>query len=192
MKALKRISKTVAKTQPLSMDNLDYFISQDTNRYQHIIGVINLAKKIEDQVQFHGDLVTASLYHDIGYSKKLACTKFHPIDSAIKAQQDNLNDKIINAILCHTGAEGEAKLINGNLMQYYENADLNDLLSKFLTYCDTHVNSKGEIVSLDDRLNDIYERYDKSHYVYQNIKQHEKYFKKIEEDINEIVQRNHI
>lgn len=170
-------------SEVLSLENLDKFISKDSNRYKHIIGVINLAKEIENTISFNGDLIQAALYHDIGYSDSLQYTKFHPIDSALKAEADNISPNIKNAILCHTGARGEANLINKDLMIYYKFIEEDFKLANFLTYCDTHINSKGEKVSLNERLNDIYERYDKNHYVYKNIKKHEKYFKEIEKNI---------
>lgn len=167
----------------LREENLEYFIPKNTNRYLHIIGVINLAKEIENTISFNGDLIAASLYHDIGYSQKLKVTGFHPVDSALKAHEDRVDNEIIKAILSHTAAKGEALLINKSLLKYYKHIDEDTLLAKFLTYCDTHVNSKGIKVSLEKRLNDIYSRYNSNHYVYRNIKNHEAYFKEIERDV---------
>ncbi len=176
----------------LSLENLDFFIPYKTNRHKHILGVINLAKQIEEKISFNGHLVTSALYHDIGYSDKIKHTGFHPVDSALKAYEDGINEEIINAVMSHTGAIGEAYLTDKNLIKYYAFTNENTVLSKFLTYCDTHINSVGTIVSLEERLNDIYARYNKSHHVYKNIKNNSEYFKNIEKYVEEIIEKGRL
>lgn len=171
----------------LSIENLDYFIPKATNRYLHIMGVIDLAYAIENIISFDGNLVTASLYHDIGYSNKIKITGFHPIDSALKARKDGIESQIIDAVILHTGAKGEASFLNKSLLDYYSSVSEDTELSKFLTYCDTHINSKGKKVSLDERLDDIYSRYDINHYIYKNIKNYENHFREIENYVEKML-----
>ena len=188
------IFKTIKQTKKykqLSLKNLNFFIDKDSKRYNHILGVIKLANDMQIKISLdNNDLYLAALYHDIGYSEKLHNIGFHPIDSAIKAYQDGVNLNTINAILCHTGAKGEAQLKDVSLSKYYSNVNEQNLLAKLLTYCDIHVNANGEFVTLEERLDDIFSRYKKNHLVYINIKNHIPYFNEIDKFVSDIIKSN--
>jgi len=149
-------------------------------------------------------ILISILYHDIGYTKvnknikinKIIENNIHQINSYKEAIKDNfIEDKdILEAILNHTGAKNEIYLLSQKYNDftiynkyYSENKNRRKLeknkIYKYLTYFDLHINSKGEIVTLKERLNEIKERYDKKTTVYKNIKMLEKYFEKIVKEI---------
>lgn len=149
----------------LSTEWLQTFFSPTEMRYQHILGVVQKANNSPE-----------SYLHDIGYSPSLVHTGFHPIDGALYALEHDFELEVVMAVLFHGGALGEAKLRGGAIREIYEKLSKFITPSQqeridFLTYCDIHTSPNGQTITLEERLTNIWSRYDEETVVYQNMKQ---------------------
>jgi len=155
-------------------------------RLKHTFGVREIAENLFSSI-FSPDqqrkLITATLFHDIGYSEDLIITGFHPLDGAIFLAHHGFDDDILRAILNHTGAIGEANY-HGIAKTVYEKLPLHKTsdIDDALTFCDLRTSPVGEPVTPDERYKEIIERYGKFHYVSQNIM-------KWKQEFNNITQR---
>ncbi|WP_052807376.1 HAD-IA family hydrolase [Risungbinella massiliensis] len=163
-----------SKTSPiLSTEWLQTYFSPTDMRYQHILGVVQKANKSPE-----------SYLHDVGYSPSLIRTGFHPIDGAIYALEHGFELDVIMAILFHGGADGEAQLHGGKIREMYEKLSKFVTTSQqeridFLTYCDIHTSPDGQTITIEERLADIWSRYNVETVVYQNMKQQVPYLMKL-------------
>lgn len=134
----------------------DHF-APGTPRLAHIQQVMRTARRIEAQRPFGGRLVIAAAYHDLGYAQPLCVTGFHPVDSALIAREDGLDDEIIDAVLHHSGARGLAARSRPDLLHHYgpDCRMTRTALSRALTFCDNRSGPTGAPLSLTQRLSDI-------------------------------------
>lgn len=150
------------------MNLLDYF-DKNEPRYLHIQGVKSLMQKMVKHLGIDDNLAEQYLLsaelHDIGYSQKLNSVGFHPYDGYVFCKDNDINDLVSKAVLFHSGAYIQV-LINNltDFNQIYlekakslteEEMELIDIL----TFCDNHADGRGKFVSLDDRIQDIENRY---------------------------------
>jgi HAD superfamily hydrolase (TIGR01549 family) len=150
------------------------YFGSDDKRLQHILEVTRKASGSPE-----------ALLHDIGYAKELIRTGFHPLDSALFALELGCEVSVIKTVLFHSFAANEAKLRGGFLKDVYENYKLflteeDEERIDFLTWCDMHTSSDGSTVDLDERLRDIYSRYEQSSVIYKNISEGEEYFRSLD------------
>ncbi|MFD0982711.1 HD domain-containing protein [Tropicimonas aquimaris] len=119
------------------------------------------ARSIEARLPFGGRLVIAAAYHDLGYAPDLATTGFHPVDGALVARSDGLDDGIVEAVLHHSGARALAQRTRPELMPHYgpECRMMRSALSRALTFCDTHSGPRGETFTLSERIAEIRQRH---------------------------------
>jgi hypothetical protein len=135
------------------------------NRWLHVQGVVERAYSIRrlfnDSEQAY--LIASAYLHDIGYAPSLKRTGFHPIDGAYYLELEG-QDRLASLVAYHSESQFEASI--RNLLPelvFFERE--HSLLANALTYCDMTTNSIGQLVSIDDRLNDIFKRYDNEHVV---------------------------
>lgn len=146
-------------------------LASSGNRWLHVQGVVQRAKQVgslfdEDDRSL---LVAAAWVHDIGYAPTLAQTGFHPLDGANYLQQQG-EDRLASLTAYHSEAQFEAHLrgLSSELAKYpREHSKIADAL----TYCDMTTNSTGRQVTFQERLHDIFARYDEAHIVHQAIQQ---------------------
>lgn len=131
------------------------------SRIAHIERVVENARIVEARIPFQGRLLAAAMYHDIGYAPEFAKTGFHPVDSAILAFADEVDPAVVEAVLHHTGAFGEARRCRPDLMFHFADSCLmmKTRLNRALTFCDLRAGVNGEKVSMTERLNDIAHRH---------------------------------
>ena len=94
-------------------------------------------------------------------------TGLHPIDGACYLKSHNQN-RLASLVAYHSGAQFEAKLrgLSEELKQFpYEYS----LISDALTFCDMTTNPTGKQVSFQERIEDIFNRYDETHIVFQAL-----------------------
>lgn len=139
------------------------------NRWLHVQGVVERSRHVgkifgEDDQAY---LIASAYLHDIGYAPSLQQTGFHPIDGARYLRQHN-QSRLASLVAYHSGAQFEAAL-RGLTAQLEIFPCEVSLVADALTYCDLTTSSTGEHISFQERLDDIFHRYDESHIVSQAI-----------------------
>jgi hypothetical protein len=153
-----------------------------STRLAHIQRVVANAEIVESRETFGGRLILAAAYHDIGYAPDLAVTRFHPVDSALIATADGLPPTVVEAVLHHTGAHGEASRARPDLLIHYPTGCemMSSYLSRALTFCDLHAGPDGEACTVAQRLADIRHRHAENTALLDNIAAHEGRFLEID------------
>lgn len=140
------------------------------DRWLHVQAVGQCAERVA-QVVTDGDvLVAAAWLHDIGYAPEIAETGFHPIDGARYLQAQCVDKKVVALVAHHSCAHVEA-----------ERRGIAELLAEFdrpagavadaLTYCDMRRGPRGQVLTFEQRLADILERYPSGSVVHESIVQ---------------------
>lgn len=141
------------------------------NRWLHVQGVVERARwvgAIFDETD-QAFLIAAAYLHDIGYAPSLQKTGFHPFDGAMYLQSLP-QDRLASLVAYHSGAQFEAHLrgLTPELLQFpHEYSALDDAL----TYCDMTTNPIGNQITFEQRIADIFQRYDEEHLVHKAIQQ---------------------
>ncbi|SFJ71512.1 HD domain-containing protein [Thermoflavimicrobium dichotomicum] len=154
------------------------YISPSTNRYQHILGVVQQMKQLVNRLNLEERLkplfIQSAYLHDIGYSEKLNVHHFHPVDGAIFAHQQDFPKPVVAAVLFHSGAYQSVKRTRPDLVPLYSyNGQWLDetdrLFIDLITYCDLHTSPLGKKISVKERIDDIIQRYGEKHEVSQSM-----------------------
>lgn len=105
-------------------------------------------------------LAIAGVLHDIGYTPDLADVGFHPIDGARFLRSDGWDETIVNLVAHHSCAVIEAER-RGLLDELNGEFPRNDALPHDeLCFCDMTTGPAGQLMTVEQRLADIKERYD--------------------------------
>jgi HD superfamily phosphodiesterase len=126
-------------------------------------------------------LIAAAYLHDIGYSEKLNKTNFHPLDGAVYLKNKGL-ERIASLVAHHSCAENEAKLV-GIYDKLSEFKCDDELVLNALSYCDWTTSPFGEKVTVEERINEIIERFGADSLITKSIKQTMSFRNKVKEDI---------
>jgi putative nucleotidyltransferase with HDIG domain len=112
-------------------------------------------------------LVAAAYLHDIGYAPELATTGFHALDGAQHLR--SLGDEDLARLVAHhTNARHEARL--RGFSNYDDEFPFGGtLLDDALTYCDLTTSPDGELTTLEDRVEEIVQRYGAAHVVSRTV-----------------------
>jgi putative nucleotidyltransferase with HDIG domain len=137
------------------------FMPELGRRWQHVQAVARLAESIALECASSELLVAAAYVHDIGYSRHLDESGFHPLDGARYLRQQG-QEELARLVAHHSNARGEAKLrgIEGYEDEFPYGATL---LDDALTVCDLTTSPDGEPVGLHDRVDEIVQRYGAQH-----------------------------
>jgi HD domain len=140
-------------------------------RWLHIQGVVERARwagSVFDETD-RSYLIAAAYFHDIGYALSLQRTGFHPLDGAYYLQSFQ-QDRLVSLVAYYSGAQFEAHLhgLTPELLQFTRDYSA---LDDALTYCDMITNSTGSQVTFEQRIADIFQRYDETHIVHRAIQQ---------------------
>lgn len=95
----------------------------------------------------------AALLHDVGYIEEIAESGFHAIDGANFLRKKGFSH-LADLTIGHSSAPEEAELRGLKQVSPSE-----DWIAKLVTYCDVQVNHRGQIVTPEERFQDIIERY---------------------------------
>jgi hypothetical protein len=133
-------------------------------RWAHTEGVARRAREAAPAAPAHADLLEAAAWlHDIGYSPILAATGFHPLDGARHLRDAIDADPVLCCLVAHhSGAlvEGRLRDLSGVLEQEFSLATITpSALLDVLTFCDMTTGPAGDQVTVDERLDEIAERY---------------------------------
>lgn len=130
-------------------------------RLSHVIAVGETAESITASV---GDptgeqLVVAAFLHDIGYAPLVVDTGFHPLDGARYLRSRGIDEVVCQLVAYHSAAIVEAHLRGLSQPLTSEFADIDGDVSDALWYCDMVTAPDGQRCTIDERLDEIRERY---------------------------------
>lgn len=108
-------------------------------------------------------LVAACWLHDIGYGSDLAGSTLHNVNGAAFLRGIG-EERFAGLVAYHSAGPEEARLrgMEAELQVY---VDESSPVSQALTYCDLTTAADGSVVSLDERLADVCDRYGPEHVV---------------------------
>jgi len=130
-------------------------------RWAHVQGVAAQARSLAPILGGDADLLEAAAWlHDLGYSPELANTGFHPLDGARYLRDvEHADPMLCRLVANHSCAilEAEERGLADILSTEFPSPDtkLNDALA----YCDMTTTPTGDVVTVQDRLSEIVERY---------------------------------
>lgn len=128
-------------------------------RWAHVRGVGRRVRVVRPLFAGEGDvLVSAAVLHDVGYAPDLAHTGFHPLDGARYLRKLGASERLCALVAHHSGAWREAEL-RGLSAELAEWVDEETPLRDALWWADMTTSPDGEVVSFDERVKEIQERY---------------------------------
>jgi predicted hydrolase (HD superfamily) len=130
-------------------------------RWAHVKGVAAQARSLAAILGDDAELLEAAAWlHDIGYSPELADTGFHPLDGARYLRDVQRADPLLCRLVAnHSCAIVEAEergLADALSSEFPVPAPM---LTDALAYCDMTTTPTGDVVTVEDRLSEIVERY---------------------------------
>jgi hypothetical protein len=141
-------------------------------RWAHTQGVASQARSLLRVVGKDADLLTSAAWlHDIGYAPPLVRTGFHPLDGARYLRDvEHADERLCCLVAHHTCAVYEAaeRGVADDLTREFPRQ--RDELTDALIYCDMTTGPRGESLSLDQRIDEICERYGEDHLVSRAIR----------------------
>src|SRR5438067_2862992 len=130
-------------------------------RWAHVQGVAAQARSLAPMLGDDADLLEAAAYlHDVGYAPDVAETGFHPLDGARYLRDvEHADPRLCNLVAHHScaGIEAEERGLADALAREFPRVDA--VLEDALAYCDMTTTPTGQVVSVQDRLSEIVERY---------------------------------
>jgi hypothetical protein len=132
-------------------------------RWKHVQSVADRAATLPFEGSERELLVAAAYVHDIGYSPDLSATGFHPLDGARHLRSCG-QEELARLVAHHTNARHEAQLrgIEGYEDEFPYGASV---LDDALTFCDLTTSPEGRLVTLEERVAEIIQRYGPDHVV---------------------------
>lgn len=130
-------------------------------RWAHVQGVAAQARSLAPILGDDADLLEAAAWlHDIGYSPELVDTGFHPLDGARYLRDVHRADSPLCSLVAHHSCaiiEAEERGLADKLSREFPVPDpkLNDALA----YCDMTTTPTGNVVTVQDRISEVVERY---------------------------------
>jgi predicted hydrolase (HD superfamily) len=140
-------------------------------RWAHVQGVAARARGLAAVLGADADLLEAAAWlHDIGYAPSLATTGLHQLDGARYLRDAHHADTMLCRLVAHHSCaiiEAGERGLAGVLSYEFEPAP--DALSSVLTCCDMTTSPDGELVTVEQRLAEIQDRYSPGHLVSRSI-----------------------
>ena len=140
-------------------------------RWMHSRGVAARPRDLAPVLGADADLLEAATrLHDIGYAPGLALTGLHQLDGARYLRDAQHADAILCPLVAHHSCaiiEAGERGLADVLSLEFEPAPY--ALSSVLTFCDMTTSPDGELVSAEQRLAEIQDRYGPGHLVSRSI-----------------------
>lgn len=134
-------------------------------RWAHSQGVAARARILAPILGENADLIEAAAWlHDIGYAPRLVEVDFHPLDGARYLRDSEQADELLCSLVAyHSCAINEAheRGLGKELLAEFRRPPPD--LEKALIYCDMTADPTGQPVTVEERIADIYTRYDDNH-----------------------------
>ncbi|MEU4649929.1 HD domain-containing protein [Nocardia fluminea] len=131
-------------------------------RWSHSQGVARAADALAGIVEHNADLLrAAAILHDVGYSPRLALTRFHPLDGArFLRDQHGADERLTRLVANHSCAllEAEERGLRHELETEFPLPD-DELLVDALIYADMTTTPDGSPTAPSARIAEIVGRY---------------------------------
>ncbi len=141
------------------------FFPADSTRLAHMRQACNTAKRLVCQMDYDANtsakIVTAALFHDVGYSEKLKKTGFHPLDGAAYLAHCGAPEDLISAVLWHSSTPVEIESLP-EIKEIYDNFPgprYDCPIHKAVAYCDFRTSPLGESYSFGQRIVELEGRF---------------------------------
>lgn len=103
-------------------------------------------------------MIAAAWLHDIGYGPQIALTGFHPLDGAKYLRTIGADERVVGLVAHHSCARFEAELRGlGRALDAFEREQ--GAVADALIYADMVTGPRGQSLTVDQRLANIFERY---------------------------------
>jgi HD superfamily phosphodiesterase len=138
------------------------------SRWLHLEAVGQAAARLP-LTDAEADIVVGSAWlHDIGYAPRLHRTGMHAIDGAVFLELLGAPRELVSLVAFHTGAEYEADE-RGLVDQLIQFDPPPQHLLDALTYADLITDVDGRSVTMQERLDGIFARYESQHPVHRAV-----------------------
>lgn len=130
-------------------------------RRSHVRGVGRMAERLRDEradiVPF--DVIAAAWLHDLGYAPAAQQTGFHPVDGATFLRKRGWSESVCALVAFHTGSRFEARERGlTHLLNAFQSPPARSL--DVLNYLDLSIGPDGSMISPEDRIEEILDRYE--------------------------------
>ena len=139
-------------------------LAEMPQRLEHVKQVARRAGLIEHVLDDSDTLESAAWAHDLGYSSKIASTGFHPLDGARYLRSMCAPPRLAGLVAFHSSAESEASVL-GLSSELSDFEDERTITRDLLWYLDMTTGPDGTLVTFDNRMAEVRERYPVDHYV---------------------------
>lgn len=126
------------------------FYPADSTRLAHMRQACRTAGRIVSQMNYSPELsekiITAALFHDVGYSEKLSRTGFHPLDGAVYLAHCGAAEDVIEAVLWHSSTPIEIQMLL-EIKKFYDQfpePDFDNPVIRGVCYSDFRTSPVGE------------------------------------------------
>lgn len=173
-----------------AMDCLEVWLHEKKDRLAHSKQVyfnieILLSKNeslssLPEQVK--EKLRISTLLHDIGYADGINISKFHHVDGYFYLKENGWNESICKCVLFHTHAKELAMMQNRTDILSFYDVELTKeelFITELITLADVHAFPNGEFCLIEQRIENIGERYGFNSTPYEHSKIVEKEMKKL-------------
>jgi hypothetical protein len=139
------------------------------NRWLHTKGVVEQAQQVGNvfDQENRAMLLAAAYLHDVGYAPSLQRTGFHPLDGAYYLLAQG-QVRLASLVAYHSEAQCEAQLRSLTTELSLIPREFS-AVADALTYCDMITSPVGLHIPFEERLANIFQRYDEKHIVNQAI-----------------------
>jgi hypothetical protein len=136
-------------------------------RWAHVRAVAAAATRLAADLEPADQslLITAAWLHDIGYSPALCRTGFHPLDGARFLRSGGADSRLCGLVAHHTAARVEAGLRGFRVEMDTEFRQEQSQVADLLWLADLTTGPGGELVTVEERLDEIARRYGPWHVV---------------------------
>lgn len=141
------------------------FFPADSTRLAHMRQACRTAQRIVTQMGYEAALaekiVTAALFHDVGYSEKLRNTGFHPLDGAAYLAHCNAPEEVIEAVLWHSSTPVDIESLPEikKIYDRFPTPDFDGIIHDAVRYCDFRTSPLGEAYSFGQRILELENRF---------------------------------
>lgn len=137
---------------------VESLLEDDPTRLAHVRSVASRLAATAPLAPDWETLITAAWLHDIGYAKSIRRTGLHALDGALWLQSQGWDSQIVALVGHHSGAVNEAA-VRGEMEEFEQLPRPDQTRLDLLTWADMTTSPDGESVSVEDRLQEILQRY---------------------------------
>ncbi len=129
-------------------------------RWSHVAAVALRAREVAQLLDVDADLLeSAAWLHDIGYAPALVDTGFHPLDGARYIRTLDFPPRLASLVAHHSFAMEEAKARGLGAELAHEFPREESKTADALWFCDMTTGPDGQRLTVEERLDEICERY---------------------------------